>query len=190
MVVDRVTINSCHSFDLDNEIGGGWQEEPSMAEVRTVFGLTAAADGLIATGGYNNGHLLSSVEMFSFKDGWNREPRLDMSSTKYGHCSIMMGTWLYTIGGCVNGTSYSYNSNLVEAIDMSVESGTTWIRKANMLEKRYAHTCHVGVFEGQEGIYVAGGHSDASNSILSSAEFYNPELNIWQEIALLTTRVA
>ena len=52
-----------------------------------------------------------------------------------------------------------------------------------MLERRYAHSCHVGVFEGQEGIYVAGG-IDA----LSSAEFYNPQLDIWEEIASLTTQ--
>ena len=56
-----------------------------------------------------------------------------------------------------------------------------------MLKKRYTHSCHVGVFEGQEGIYVAGGF-DASDSYLSSAEFYNPQLDIWQEIASLTTR--
>ena len=56
-----------------------------------------------------------------------------------------------------------------------------------MLEKRYAHSCHVGVFEGQEGIYIAGGR-DASDSYLSSAEFYNPQLDIWQEIVSLTTR--
>ena len=56
-----------------------------------------------------------------------------------------------------------------------------------MLERRYAHSCHVGVFEGQEGIYVAGG-IDASDSYLSSAEFYNPQLDIWEEIASLTTQ--
>ena len=53
-------------------------------------------------------------------------------------------------------------------------------------EKRYVPSCHVGVFEGQQGIYVTGG-SDASGSYLSSAEFYNPQLDVWQEIASLTT---
>ena len=55
-----------------------------------------------------------------------------------------------------------------------------------MLKRRAVPSCHVGVFEGQEGIYVAGGR-DADFSYLSSAEFYNPELDIWQEIASLTT---
>ena len=56
-----------------------------------------------------------------------------------------------------------------------------------MLKRRAVHSCHVGVFEGQEGIYVAGGR-DTSSSYLSSAEFFNPQLDIWQEIASLTTR--
>ena len=56
-----------------------------------------------------------------------------------------------------------------------------------MLEKRYAHSCHVGAIEAQEGIFAAGGRA-ASGSYLSSAEFYNPQLDIWQEIASLTTR--
>ena len=57
-----------------------------------------------------------------------------------------------------------------------------------MLERRYAHSCHVGVFEAQEGIYVAGG-LDVSLDVpfFSSAEFYNPQLDIWQEIASLST---
>ena len=158
-----------------------------MFEARSLFGLTAVDDGLIATGGYdnNNRRHSQSVEVFSLKDGWNREPELEMSSTKFGHCSIIMGSWLYTIGGTVGGTTNSYISNSVEAIDTTDQS-SAWIRKASMLERRYVHSCHVGVFEGQEGIYVAGGF-DASDSYLSSAEFYNPQLDIWQEIASLTT---
>ena len=110
-----------------------------------------------------------------------------MSSTKYGHCSIIMGSWLYTTGGLVDGVSLGYTLNLVEAID-TTDQLAAWIRKASMLEKRYTPGCHVGVFEGQKGICVAGGQGDASASYLSSAEFYNPQLDIWQEIASLSTR--
>ena len=158
-----------------------------MVEARSFFGLIAAASGLIATGGYkyNNRVPSQSVEVFSLKDGWNREPRLDMNSTKYDHCSIIMESRLYTIGGIVGGTSYNDVSNLVEAIDTTDQSAT-WIGKASMLEKRYFHSCHVGVFEGQEGIYAAGGR-DTSGFELSSVEFYNPQLDIWQEIVSLTT---
>ena len=107
-----------------------------------------------------------------------------MSSTKYGHCSIIMGSWLYTFGGLFDGVSLGYTSNLVEAID-TTDQLAAWI---SMLEKRYTLGCHVDVFEAQEGICVAGGQGDASASYLSSAEFYNPQLDIWQEIASLSTR--
>ena len=93
----------------------------------------AVEDGLIATGGYYKGQLFSSVEVFSFQDGWNREPRLDMSSTKYDHCSIILESWLYTIGGVVGGSSASDVSNLVEAINTTDQSAA-WIRKASMLK--------------------------------------------------------
>ena len=46
------------------------------------------------------------------------------------------------------------------------------------------HACHGGVFEGQEGIFVAGG-SDEAEEPLASAEFYNPAKDIWQEIGSL-----
>ena len=36
---------------LDSERGVGWQKEPSMIEARSLFGLSVAADGLIANGG-------------------------------------------------------------------------------------------------------------------------------------------
>ena len=126
-----------------------------MVEARSLFGLSVAADGLIAAGGYNNneGQGISSVEVFTFQDGWNLEPRLDMSSTKYGHCSIIMGSWLYTFGGLFDGVSLGYTSNLVEAID-TIDQLAAWI---SMLEKRYTLGCHVDVFEAQEGICVAGG---------------------------------
>ena len=71
-----------------------------------------------------------------------------MSSTKYGHCSIIMGSWLYAFGGLFDGVSLGYTSNLVEAID-TTDQLAAWIRKASMLEKRYVPSCHVGVFEGQ-----------------------------------------
>ena len=48
-----------------------------------------------------------------------------------------------------------------------------------MRERRYGHGCHVGVFEGQEGIFVAGGR-DENGGFLASAEFYNPAEDGWQ----------
>ena len=88
---DESLVNSCHSFDLNKE-GGGWQEEPSMVEARGLFGLSVVAGSLIASGGFDiNEDPLSSVEVFKAGDGWKHDPTLDMSDTKYGHCTVVIG---------------------------------------------------------------------------------------------------
>ena len=55
-----------------------------------------------------------------------------------------------------------------------------------MIAKRSSHGCHVGFFEGEEGIFVAGGRDDLGND-LASAEFYNPATDKWQALGSLNT---
>ena len=177
---DYSKFNSCHSFDLSKE-GGGWQEEPSMVEARLAFGLSVVADSLIASGGLGSYGPLSSVEVFKAGDGWKHDLMLDMRETKFGHCSVVVGSWLYTIGGFVGVNA----SSLVEALD-TTDASPSWIMTASMAEKRYGHACHGGVFDGQKGIYVADG-SDEADEPLDSAEFYNTAKDIWQKIGPLIT---
>ena len=179
-VQDGIHVSTCHSFDLDQ---GGWQDEPSMVEARSYFGLSLVADRLIASGGYVGGAPSSSVEIFIVEESWRRQPKLDMSAPRDGHCSVVWGSWLYTSGGRVGGGPLLYSSNLVEAIDTS-DNSPSWLKKANMSAKRYGHACHVGAFDGHEGIHVAGGLDDYYN-MLTSAEFYNFALDNWQKIGSL-----
>ena len=181
---DYSAFNSCHSFDLSRE-GGGWQEEPGMGEARIAPALSVVADSLIASGGLGSYGPLSSVEVFKAGDGWKHDQMLDMRETKFGHCSVVIGCWLYLVGGIVAGDSSSNASSLVEALDTTGAS-SSWITKASMSQKRYLHACQGGVFDGQEGIYVAGGQDEADEP-LASAEFYNPAKDIWQEIGSLIT---
>ena len=111
---------------------------------------------------------------------------LDMSETKLGHCSVVIGSCLYTIGGFVGGESSSNVSSLVEALD-TTDASPSWITKASMSQMRYGHACHGGLFDGQEGIYVAAG-IDEAEELLASAEFYNPAKDIWQKIGPLIIR--
>ena len=181
---------SCHSYDMDPEVGGGgWVEEASMTLARETFGLSAVGNTLFASGGRGSkGLSLSSVEVFSFDENrWTLESKLEMQATKYLHCSVSIGSWLYTIGGYVDGIT----SNLVEAFDTSLMSNkddsVAWVKKASMIEIRRGHGCHVGVLEGQEGIYVAGGSGETGSGFLASAEFYNPAGDSWQAIGSLNT---
>merc|ERR1712037_954360 len=136
------------------------------------------------------GGSLSSTEVFTREAGWRLESKLEMEATKESHCSVAIGSWLFTIGGSVGGTTLNYVSNLVETIDTSLlannDSTMTWVKKASMKEKRWSHGCHVGVFQRQEGIFVAGG-KDERGLALASAEFYNPATDVWQAIGALNT---
>merc|ERR1719348_1187105 len=160
-----------------------------MTLARETFGLSAVGNTLFASGGRGSkGLSLSSVEVFSFDENrWTLESKLEMQATKYLHCSVSIGSWLYTIGGYVDGIT----SDLVEAFDTSLMSNKddsfAWVKKKSMIEIRRGHGCHVGVFEGQEGIYVAGGLGETSNGFLASAEFYNTAADSWQAIGSLNT---
>ena len=159
-----------------------------MVEARAYFGLSVIGDQLIAIGGFKGASpASSSAEIFMEEKGWRIEPRFNMSAPRDLHCTVVLGSWLFTLGGLVGEASFDNASNMVEAIDTTVDS-STWIKKASMLNKRAAHACHVGNFEGQEGIYVAGGENTDQNE-MASAEFYNSALDTWQEInSLLNAR--
>ena len=178
---------SCYSYDLNTE-GGVWHQEGNMVKERRSFGLTAVGQSLYATGGYFGSSVAhSSVEVFTDEEGWRQEPELEMRTTKYLHCSVAIGSWLYTIGGIVQGTSEINTSNLVEAFDTMLLSSNSskWVQKTGSIQKRYGHGCHTGFFKGQEGIYVAGGF-DGKND-LASAEFYNAADDSWSAIGSLQT---
>ena len=70
------------------------------------------------------------------------EVLLEMRSTKFHHYSV-------AIGGFVDGNEYGDESNIVEAFFVNF-----WVQKASMIEKRYPHGCHVGLFEGNKGVFV------------------------------------
>ena len=91
----------------------------SMVSERANFGLSEFDNTLIANGGASNGGDLKSVEVFDLKNGWRVEPKLELRVTRRHHCSVVTGTWLYIIGGFVDGeTIASHSSNTMEAYDM------------------------------------------------------------------------
>ena len=157
-----------------------------MVYGRRYFSLTTIGDQLFAIGGegeYTGAVLHSSVEVFTEGEGWREDPKLDMGVAKQHLCSVALGSWLYTIGGIVDEKSVKDISNMVEAYDTSSTS-TTWLRKANMIEQRYGHGCHTGVFLDKEGIFVAGG-SDDYGDYLDTAEFYFATSDTWQTVGSL-----
>ena len=92
------------------------------------------------------------------------------------------GFWLYTTRGVVDG----YFSSMVEVFDTCLYLNQ-WLDDLGE-ESEYdfqwmdARMPHFGVFEGEEGIYVAGGNGETT-----SAEFYNLASDSWQQIGSLIT---
>ena len=123
---------SCYSLDLDTDEGGSWQEEASLVSHRSSFGLTTVGDLLFVTGGVGDvGVPVQSVEAFSVGEGWRNVLGMDLGVTKYSHCAVAVGSWLYTIGGLLGGKTEDDVSNVVEAYDTSLISGddpsATWV---------------------------------------------------------------
>ena len=95
-------------------------------------------DWLIAIGGFiGTSPASSSAEIFMEEKGWRIEPRFNMSAPRDLHCTVVLGSWLFTVGGLVGEASFDNASNMVEAIDTTVDS-STWITKASMLKEDWA----------------------------------------------------
>ena len=178
--------SECHSFDLE-DVNGVWQEEARMEYSRDRFSLTSVGDSLFASGG--NGVVdkflhHDSVEVFtqSQEIGWRVEERMRMHKPKSRHCSVSVGSWIYLIGGHVDG----YASSLVEAFDtslLSTDEHVDWTSKGSMNQARQSLGCHVGSFEGSPGIFAAGGNGNGLT--LDSVEFYDIAKDSWKAVGSL-----
>ena len=105
-----------------------------------------------------------------------------MTSYRWLHCSVALGTRLIVLGGRVGNENQSPS---VQAFDTSLASLNTtarWESLANMNYARESFGCSVGVFEGLEGIYAAG-----SYDYPTLVEFYAPDINAWRNIGSLNT---
>ena len=176
--------SACHSFDLE-DANGVWKEEARMEYSRDRFSITSVGDSLFASGG--NGVVdkflhHDSVEMFTQEIGWRLEPRMTMHQPKSRHCSVSIGSWIYIIGGHVDG----YASSLVEAFDTSLlltDEHVNWITRGSMNQVRQSFGCHVGSFEGSHGIFAAGGNGDGLT--LDTVEFYEIAEDSWKVVGSL-----
>ena len=105
-----------------------------------------------------------------------------MTSYRWTHCSLALGTRLIVLGGRVGNENPSPS---VQAFDTSLASLNTtasWENLANMNYARESFGCSVGVFEGLEGIYAAG-----SYDYPTLVEFYAPDIDAWRNIDPLNT---
>ena len=174
---------TCYSYTLGHG-SDGWHQEESMMYARRVFGMSVIGDTIYATGGigdYVEKDYHTTVESFTTAHGWVVEDRMTLTSYRAYHCSVVIGSTLFVVGGNVGST---LASDSVESYD-TLDSNATWVTMQSLLQARYGHACHVGQFERQEGFYVSGGHGAAG--YLSSVEFYVSSVNKWRSLGSLET---
>ena len=101
---------------------------------------------------------------------------MQMPSHRYAHCTARIGSRIMIVVGHYGGGSYSNN---VKQFDFGDDKGWTDLQSLNY--GRQHHSCQVGKFMEQEGIYVTGG----SNSGHTLVEFYVPSADRWRILPAL-----
>jgi len=175
---------TCHSYLLGKE-SARWEEEASMNYARDNFGLTTIGDRLYATGGSGvSSSSRTSVESFSHETGWVIEDTMELPSSRYGHCSVALGSRLVVVGGRVGGSAESSSVQAFDTSSQALNTTASWVSLASMNSAREFLACNTGDFEKTFGIYVTGGQNTA---VLNTVEFYSPVTDTWTNLASLGT---
>ena len=174
---DSITSHhqECYSYLLGKS-GATWQPIAGMNHPRSSFTLEVVQGQAYAIGGNSDWSTITgaTVEVFTPGEGWKVSDQMKMPNYRYYHCSATIDSRLIVIGGQYAGGSYSHS---VIQFDLSTpEKGWTTLTNTNY--GRQYHSCQVGYFQGQQGIYVTGG----SNSGQTLVEFYLDVLNKWRTL--------
>ena len=170
----------CFSHTL-GEPGAGWNPAPAMNHPRRAFTLDLYNGQMFAIGGesdWGNAVTGVSVEVFTPGEGWKMSSEMQLPTPRSFHCSAIIDTRLIIIGGHVAGAAYQAS---VIQFDFSIPD-KGWTNLQPTTYGRQHHSCQVGSFQGQQGVYVIGG----SNKGQTLVEFYVDSVNRWQTLPPLT----
>jgi len=169
----------CFSYALE-QAGASWQHSASMNHPRKAFTLQVYHGQVFAIGGESDWGVAvtgSTVEVFTPGQGWEMSPEMQMPSHRSYHCSAIIDTRVIVIGGHVSGAAYSAS---VIQFDFSLpDQGWTDLHATSVGHQH--HSCQVGSFQGQQGVYVVGG----SNKGHTKVEFFVDSVNRWQTLPAL-----
>ena len=158
-----------------------WKRAPSMNYPRTTFSLSVYNGKAFAVGGtsdYGAETSGSVVEVYTPGQGWEVHDSMALNGYRYGHCSAVLDGYLMILGGNYGGSAYSPT---VRVLNLKTMQG--WYTRTSMYYGRQYHSCQVAPFQGQEGVFVAGG----SNKDHSLVEFYAPSVKRWRKLSPLNT---
>merc|ERR1711915_109532 len=146
---------------------------------RSYAPMSVIGETIFVTGGIDlYDETLASVESFKVDRGWKVEEKMVMPVARYDHCSVVIGTDLFVIGGFTTIDDISANVMMFDTNDVF----GYWQDLEALSQARFGHACQPGKLEDQEGIFVSGGSYDDGNYFLSSVEFYISSSNTWQNV--------
>merc|ERR1719378_465527 len=144
---------------------------------RENFAMSVIGNTIYVTGGWDGGDDLTSVESFEVGRGWRIEETMEMSRTRYEHCSVVLDSRLIVIGGYVSGS----RSRSVMSFDTQ-DQNKEWKKLGSLNVAQYRHACQEAAYNGLEGIFVTGGYDDGN-----SVEFYDKDADTWRILGDMTT---
>lgn len=160
-------------LDIYNVATDTWSAGASMPEPRYWVDCESIS-GFIYCGGGFTGQKEDTLFIYDIEQNtWSIGPSLPYAI--YSYASAALNGKYYIIGGLLSSTEYS---NAVLVYDPVAESWDT--TRASMSIARHMHAA--GVIGGK--IVVAGGYNGI---LLSSAEIYDPGLNVWSSVASMPT---
>ena len=171
----------CYTFQLDRT-DAVWETSASMNIPRYHFSMVAVQGKAYAIGGmgtFGTSYTGHSVEEYSPGEGWIVQDKMRHPSYIAYHCTVTIGRRIITIGGHVSGASYSH---YVYEFDLDAPE-KSWTRLENTNYGRQYHSCTVGSYQGQHGIFVTGG----SNSGNTKVEFFVDSLKKWRILRTMST---
>ena len=171
----------CFSYTL-GEPGATWHSTPAMNHPRRAFVLEEYQGLVFAIGGESDWGVAVTgvtVEVFTPGGGWKMAPQMQLPAHRSYHCSAIIDTRLIIVGGFVAGAAYQ--SSVIQ-FDFRTNKGWTDLKATTY--GRQHHSCQVGSFQGQQGVYVIGG----SNKGHTLVEFYVDSVNMWQTLPTLTVQ--
>jgi len=173
-------VDACYSF---SSIENLWQTESSM--------VYASSDGAVSTVGsvayVTGGNLYSSMSgktVQSFSEGgiWQEEISMVMTTDRMYHCSAVIGSRLFVIGGWNSDNSDGLST--IQSFDTS-NLENKWQDHHPMNTLLYHHACQTETFDGQLGIFVTGGND--GQQIINNVQFYVADVDLWDDVGTLKT---
>ena len=151
---------------------GYWRTVTPMPTARVQLAAAVVDGKIYAIGGYNNGVLLPTVEMYNpLTNAWQKVA--DMPTARFRLDAAAVDGKIYAIGGEKNG--------ILSIVEMYNPLTNAWQKVADMLTARLQFASAVV----DEKIYAIGG-----NGGFSTVEAYAPLTDTWQKVADMPTERA